>query len=75
MAIFQSYIMEARVHSPADRVPGCVSSFALQPSGSRGIDVAALHLRHVAVKGIRCPRDDELASCGRTDIPGGYVMK
>ncbi len=71
MAILQSHMTEARVDSPANGIPGGVSPFPLQPSGSRGIDVAALHMHHVAVKGIRCPRDDELASCGRADIPGG----
>ncbi len=72
MAILQSHITEARVDSPANRVPGGVSPFPLQPSGSRGIDMASLHRHHVAVKSIRCPRDDELAPCGRADIPGGY---
>ncbi len=72
MTIFQSYITEARVYSPAGRVPGGVSSFPLQPSGSRGIDMAALHVHHVTVKGIRFPRNDELTFRGRADIPGGY---
>ncbi len=72
MTIFQSHITEARVYSPADRLLGGVSTFPLQPPGSRGIDVAALHVRHVAVKGIRFPRNDEVASHGRADIPGGY---
>ncbi len=72
MTILQSYITEARVDSPANRVPGGVSPFSLQFSGSRGIDVATLNMRHIAVKGIRCSRDDKLASCSRTDIPGGH---
>ncbi len=72
MTILQSYITEAGVNSPADRVPGSVSPFPLQYPGSRGSDVATFHVRHIAVKGIRCPRDNKLAPGGRTDIPGGH---
>ena len=72
MTILQSHITEAGVNSPTDRVPGGVSPFPLQSSGSRGSDVATLHMRHIAVEGIRCSRDNKLAPGGRTDIPGGH---
>ncbi len=59
MTIPQSQIAETRVHSPADRVLDGVSTLPLQPSGSCGIDVAALHMHHVTVEGIRFSGDDK----------------
>ena len=50
---------------------GGVFTLPLQPSGLSRVDVAALHMRHVTVEGIRFSGDDELAPRGRTDIPGG----
>ena len=36
------------------------------------VDVAALHMHHIAIECVRLPGDDELAPFGRTNIPGGY---
>ncbi len=35
------------------------------------VDVAALHMHHVTVKGVRLPGDYEPAPRGQTNIPGG----
>ncbi len=63
--------METRVHSPVDRFLGGVFTLPLQPSGLSRVDMAALHMHHVTVEGIRFSGDDELAPHGRADIPGG----
>ncbi len=63
--------METRVHTPVDRVLDGVFTLPRKPSGLSRVDMAALHMHHVTVEGIRLSGDDELAPRGRTDIPGG----
>ncbi len=70
VTIPQSHVTETRVYSPVDKVLGGVSTLPLQPSGLSRVDVAALHMHHVTVKGNRLPGDDELAPHAWTNIPG-----